>query len=382
MYDPRLIFARRLWKIANGHSDQGAMVRFLANDFSQERWKSAALKNAYVLLSKQRFEYAVAFFILADCIGDAVDICIKKLNDFQLALVLCRLYIGENSELMQKVLAESIVPECIRTGDRWLLSMAFTLLKDKKNALYATVRPLKSFELENGSAADDVLMDPSLALLFEHLTNYYRKIRMTEAVVSLEDQISLINRCSFAYDRMGYPAMALRVLSLSPYGCSTIIVKESEPSSAKVVKETQPSSAANVMDWGEPVSSQPTANGMDWGEPVSSQPASNGMDWGEPVSTQPAPNGMDWGEPVSTQPASNGMDWDQPSAAVADLGEYRSSILDDLDTSNELQSKAQNELIPEPGTFYVTKEVLDRIEKQQRGLSLFKRHLTTKLIQV
>jgi hypothetical protein len=31
------------------------MLKFLSNDFEQERWKGAALKNAYALLSKQRY---------------------------------------------------------------------------------------------------------------------------------------------------------------------------------------------------------------------------------------------------------------------------------------------------------------------------------------
>jgi hypothetical protein len=31
------------------------MLRFLSNDFSQPRWRTAALKNAYALLAKQRF---------------------------------------------------------------------------------------------------------------------------------------------------------------------------------------------------------------------------------------------------------------------------------------------------------------------------------------
>jgi hypothetical protein len=44
-----------LWRQAAGHSEQQAMLRFLANDFDQPRWKTAANKNAYALLSKQRF---------------------------------------------------------------------------------------------------------------------------------------------------------------------------------------------------------------------------------------------------------------------------------------------------------------------------------------
>jgi len=31
------------------------MLKFLANDFNQAKWRTAALKNAYALLGKQRF---------------------------------------------------------------------------------------------------------------------------------------------------------------------------------------------------------------------------------------------------------------------------------------------------------------------------------------
>ena len=83
-----------LWKLASSHPEQAMMLKFLSNDFEQERWKIAAQKNAFALLGKQRFEYAAAFFLLADSLSDAVNVCIKNLKDVQLALVLCRIYQG------------------------------------------------------------------------------------------------------------------------------------------------------------------------------------------------------------------------------------------------------------------------------------------------
>lgn len=44
-----------LWRQAAWHREQQIMLKFLSNDFSQPRWKTAALKNAYALLSKQRW---------------------------------------------------------------------------------------------------------------------------------------------------------------------------------------------------------------------------------------------------------------------------------------------------------------------------------------
>lgn len=50
------------------------MSAFFSNDFTQERWRKAALKNAYALLGKQRFVHAAAFFLLANALWDAVEV--------------------------------------------------------------------------------------------------------------------------------------------------------------------------------------------------------------------------------------------------------------------------------------------------------------------
>lgn len=36
--------------------------------------------------------YAAAFFLLADKLQDAVNVCVKNLSDFQLAIAICRVY--------------------------------------------------------------------------------------------------------------------------------------------------------------------------------------------------------------------------------------------------------------------------------------------------
>ena len=53
------------------------MSDFFRNDFSQERWRKAALKNAYDLLGRQRFEHAAAFFLLADHLKDAIEVIVN-----------------------------------------------------------------------------------------------------------------------------------------------------------------------------------------------------------------------------------------------------------------------------------------------------------------
>ena len=86
------------------------MHQFFQHNFSEDRWRRAALKNAFALMGKQRFEHAVAFFLLAGSVQDAAEICIEKLKDFQLALMIIRL--RENGELTyHQLLKNHILPE-------------------------------------------------------------------------------------------------------------------------------------------------------------------------------------------------------------------------------------------------------------------------------
>ena len=50
------------------------MTQFFSHNFSEDRWRKAALKNAFSLLGKQRFEQAAAFFLLAGSLKDAIEV--------------------------------------------------------------------------------------------------------------------------------------------------------------------------------------------------------------------------------------------------------------------------------------------------------------------
>ena len=118
-----------LWKQAAWHKEQAVMLKFLANDFNQTRWRTAANKNAYALLSKRRFEYAAAFFLLGGSLRDAVQVCLRNLDDFQLAVALARIHEGgDDGPILKMVLATKVIPEAFKTGNRYLGSWAFWLL--------------------------------------------------------------------------------------------------------------------------------------------------------------------------------------------------------------------------------------------------------------
>lgn len=50
------------------------MYEFFREDFATEKWTKAAMKNAFVLMSKQRFHHAAAFFLLAGSLKDAIQV--------------------------------------------------------------------------------------------------------------------------------------------------------------------------------------------------------------------------------------------------------------------------------------------------------------------
>lgn len=44
-----------LWRMASWNKEQAMTQKLLSNNFDDPKWRSAALKNAYALLSKRRF---------------------------------------------------------------------------------------------------------------------------------------------------------------------------------------------------------------------------------------------------------------------------------------------------------------------------------------
>ena len=73
------------------------LFEFLSRDFNEKRHQEAALKNAYALLSKHRYELSATFFALAGQYEDAAKICLKHLNDVSLSIAILRCATGPSS---------------------------------------------------------------------------------------------------------------------------------------------------------------------------------------------------------------------------------------------------------------------------------------------
>lgn len=168
-----------LWRQAVWHPEQKKMLQFLSHDFDEQRWKTAAQKNAFALLSQRRYEFAASFFMLGESLRDAVNVCVRNLDDLPLAIALARIHEGrDDGPVLIDILKTRVLPLAFETGDRWMGSWAFWMLKRRDLAVRIIVTPLRDLLADKDVAVligssitcgNDSYSDPSLALLFQQL---------------------------------------------------------------------------------------------------------------------------------------------------------------------------------------------------------------------
>ncbi|XP_065730510.1 dmX-like protein 1 isoform X5 [Phocoena phocoena] len=305
-----------IWGLYRSQKDS-KMTQFFGHNFEDERWRKAALKNAFSLLGKQRFEHSAAFFLLAGCLRDAIEVCLEKLNDIQLALVIARLYESEfdtsatyKSILRKKVLGiDSPVNELNLLNinmhyDPFLRSMAYWILEDYSSALETLIKqPIREDD-------DQVMMSACNPAVF----NFYNYLRTHPLLLrrhfgssdafsthmsltgksGLAGTINLSERRLFfttasAHLKAGCPMLALEVLSKMPK-----VIKKTKPfcrtssflDTSKVCSPSSPfkldarEDKSSAIDW-----SQSLMNGFGSSSEGSSEKQSNStlsFDWSQP----------------------------------------------------------------------------------------------------
>ncbi|OBZ78887.1 Regulator of V-ATPase in vacuolar membrane protein 1 [Grifola frondosa] len=203
-----------LWRQAAWHKEQQLMLKFLNNDFSQPRWRTAALKNAFALLSKRRFKYAAAFFLLGGSLKDAVNVCIKNLSDFQLAVAIARVVEqGDDGPVLDDILNNTVLPTAFKDGNRWLASWAFWLLRRRDLAVRILVTPLQdiavALDVPITEIGDPHYDDPSLALLFSQLKSKTLQTAQGTSEISGRTEFNFVLQIARVFCRMGCHVLAL-----------------------------------------------------------------------------------------------------------------------------------------------------------------------------
>uniref|UniRef100_A0A8C0PII8 RAVE complex protein Rav1 C-terminal domain-containing protein n=1 Tax=Canis lupus familiaris TaxID=9615 RepID=A0A8C0PII8_CANLF len=282
------------------------MTTFFSHNFNEDRWRKAALKNAFSLLGKQRFEQSAAFFLLAGSLKDAIEVCLEKMEDIQLAMVIARLYESEfeTSSTYISILNEKILG-CQKDGlgfdckrlhpDPFLRSLAYWVMKDYTRALDTLLEQTPKdddehqvvFSFYNYLRTHPLLIRRNLASPEGTLATLGLK---TEK--NFVDKINLIERKLFfttanAHFKVGCPVLALEVLSKIPKvtKISALPSKQGQPDSISKKMDDLPSESKILSDDNK-------SSGIDWSNVTSSQ-----FDWSQPiVKVDEEPLNLDWGE--------------------------------------------------------------------------------------
>ncbi|KAM6303961.1 dmX-like protein 1 isoform 4-T4 [Podargus strigoides] len=327
-----------IWGLYRSQKDT-KMTQFFGNNFTEDRWRKAALKNAFSLLGKQRFEHSAAFFLLAGHLKDAVEVCLEKLNDIQLALVISRLYESEfevsstYKSVLQKRILGTVFPGKENSGnmhcDPFLRSMAYWILEDYSKALDTLIK----HSAEDGDDGDgSSSCNPAVFNFYNYLRTHPLLLRRyfgssdtssTHICLTVEnglaDKINLGERqlfftTAYAHLKAGCPMLALEVLSKMPK-----VVKRSKsfcrsPSLMDTSKDLSPSSPVKELETKDQSSS------VDW-----SQPVLNGLG-----SSSDCSSGKHSGSTLS-------FEWSQPSVVFQ---EEHLKLQSDSDASDESEDSS------------------------------------------
>uniref|UniRef100_A0A669PA35 Dmx like 2 n=1 Tax=Phasianus colchicus TaxID=9054 RepID=A0A669PA35_PHACC len=302
-----------VWGLFRSQHDE-KMTAFFSHNFSEDRWRKAALKNAFALLGKQRFEQSAAFFLLAGSLKDAIEVCLEKMEDIQLAMVIARLYESEfeTSVTYTSILYEKILG-CHKDGtgfsctklhsDPFLRSIAYWIMKDYTRALDTLLEQTPKDDDENPVIVKSC--NPVVFSFYNYLRTHPLLIRRyfsspegTLATLGLKteksfvDKINLIERKLFfttanAHFKVGCPVLALEVLS-------------------KIPKVRKKSAVATEKD----ASSLPTQVGVSDSKALRDGAGSGDIDWSKPISASFALEG--------TAESSAQFDWSQPAVKFDD----------------------------------------------------------------
>ncbi|KAI0996628.1 Regulator of V-ATPase in vacuolar membrane protein 1 [Podosphaera aphanis] len=202
-----------LWRMAAWNREQTATMRLLANNFDEKKWKTAAMKNAYALLGKHRYEYAAAFFLLADCLKDAVNVILNQVKDLQLAIAVARVYEGDQGSVFLGLVEEAVIPLASKNDDKWLASWAFSILNKRDISIRALISPvytlLDATQVTSFQARSFLKNDPALLYLYSQLRE---KVSSHSRCLNSRKEWELVLHYARLYRRMGCDFLALNLI--------------------------------------------------------------------------------------------------------------------------------------------------------------------------
>lgn len=176
--------------------------------------------------------YAAAFFLLADCLRDAVNVCLNQLRDLQLAVAITRIYEGDHGPVLRELLEEKVLPLAAHEGNRWLASWAFWMLRRRdmavralivgvilflyqastlnsnfdKAPVYTLIETPQSPDMQSKLYLTD---DPALIVLYSQLRQKTLQTLRGASRVTPKVEWAFVLHSARLYDRMGCDILAL-----------------------------------------------------------------------------------------------------------------------------------------------------------------------------
>lgn len=130
-----------LWRTSGTHPEHNLTTKILSNDFELPKWRTAANKNAFALIGRRRYEYAAAWFLLGSSLKDAVSVCIRNLEDLDLALAISRIYSDDLSETTRTVVISNILEFAKSSGSRLLGCWCHEFLGNLQSSMDTLMSP-------------------------------------------------------------------------------------------------------------------------------------------------------------------------------------------------------------------------------------------------
>lgn len=190
-----------LWRVAVGHPEQQKTVKLLNHDYTEPARKTTALKNAYALLSKRRYEYAAALFLLGDSVENACGVIVRHMKDPALAVLVARVYSGDNGDGMVSLVEKHLLPGSEETNDRWTAAWAYHIIGQKEEAV-------------KSSMFVDLVAEPTKVVRQMEdpvLTVLYRSI-CGNTPIPTRSELEFLKKAAFIYTRMGCELVAANMM--------------------------------------------------------------------------------------------------------------------------------------------------------------------------
>ena len=229
-----------LWRIAVGIWEKESTLKLLSQNFEQPRWKATALKNAYALLSKRRFEYAAAFFLLGDSLKDAVNVCVHQMKQLDLGIAIARVYEGrDDGPILRNLLETIVLPRAAESGNRWMATWAFQMLDRPHDAVRVLVRPphevipISKSDVEGANVGTREAkhwrkQESSLYVEYLYLRDRLLKAGKWHGIISSRQEWDFVLRCARQYSRMGCDWLGLALVAKWKFVDYKVLVETGE----------------------------------------------------------------------------------------------------------------------------------------------------------